>query len=541
MRTICKKTTVAVMRSLIALAFTLLALAIPVSAHVGSPDVYFQGMAGPYKMIVTVRTPPMIPGIANVEVIGETPGISRIQVVPLYIAGRGSKYLPAPDTLSQSKANPQYFSGSIWLMDAGSWQVRLLVNGPRGRGEIAVPVAAFARTTLPMQRSLGALLFGLMVMLVAAAISISGAAAREGTLAAGQSAGIAQTHRGRITMLVTAAIVIAILLYGRHWWNSEATRTADRKIYSPPPLAISLQPGGKLLIQIGDSKWHDLRPNTVMTQLIPDHGYLMHFFLIRLPNMDRFYHLHPVPAAADTFTLQLPAVPAGHYQVFADIVRESGFPDTMVAQIDLPDIPGVPLVGDNSAAIAEPFSGASAAADRNAIGASAPVSLLPDGYRMVWERDSAPIANRFVLLRFQLQDASGKPATGVEPYMGMAGHAEIVRSDQSVFAHIHPEGSISMAALELAEKSSGITDSNSPAASNQQPAKPGMAGMDGMIMAGAQAGKQMQMPGMDMNSDSASPDVSFPYGFPKPGEYRLFIQMRRAGHVETGVFDVHVQ
>ena len=33
--------------------------------------------------------------------------------------------------------------------------------------------------------------------------------------------------------------------------------------------------------------------------------------------------------------------------------------------------------------------------------------------------------------------------------MGMAGHAEIVRSDRSVFAHIHPDGSVAMAALEL--------------------------------------------------------------------------------------------
>ena len=35
--------------------------------------------------------------------------------------------------------------------------------------------------------------------------------------------------------------------------------------------------------------------------------------------------------------------------------------------------------------------------------------------------------------------------------MGMAGHAEFVRSDLSVFAHVHPAGSVSMAALELAQ------------------------------------------------------------------------------------------
>jgi hypothetical protein len=33
------------------------------------------------------------------------------------------------------------------------------------------------------------------------------------------------------------------------------------------------------------------------------------------------------------------------------------------------------------------------------------------------------------------------------------------------------------------------------------------------------------------------PEVSFPYGFPKPGEYRMFVQIKRAGRIETGVFD----
>jgi hypothetical protein len=37
------------------------------------------------------------------------------------------------------------------------------------------------------------------------------------------------------------------------------------------------------------------------------------------------------------------------------------------------------------------------------------------------------------------------------------------------------------------------------------------------------------------------PQVSFPYGFPRPGEYRIFVQIKRAGQVETGVFDARVQ
>ncbi len=32
--------------------------------------------------------------------------------------------------------------------------------------------------------------------------------------------------------------------------------------------------------------------------------------------------------------------------------------------------------------------------------------------------------------------------------------------------------------------------------------------------------------------------LSIPYAFPRAGKYRLWVQMKRAGHVVTGAFDV---
>jgi hypothetical protein len=45
---------------------------------------------------------------------------------------------------------------------------------------------------------------------------------------------------------------------------------------------------------------------------------------------------------------------------------------------------------------------------------------------------------------------------------------------------------------------------------------------------------------MTANASSSEPSVSFPYEFPKPGRYRLWVQVKINGRVRTGVFDAQV-
>ena len=103
-------------------------------AHVGSPDVFYEGMAGPYRVFVTVRTPPMVPGIAEIEVRALDGNVTDIRIVPLRAVGEGSEYAPPSDRMERSQADTQYFTGKLWLMASGAWQVRMEVFGAQGKG-----------------------------------------------------------------------------------------------------------------------------------------------------------------------------------------------------------------------------------------------------------------------------------------------------------------------------------------------------------------------------------------------------------------------
>lgn len=490
----------------IALLTIVLAGALSLCAHVGSPDVYCEGDAGPYHLFVTVRLPQVIPGVAEIQIRAATNDVRRVEIVPMRLSGAGSNLPPTPDVTEQSKEDPQFFTGSLWLMEDGALKVRVSVDGAKGKGELAVPVAAFAQKTLKMEKPLGGLLLFLMAFLAIGIVFIAGAAVREGNLGPSETVTAVRARRARVVMSITAIIVVGILYLGRAWWGAEASNYERTVNYYKAPIAeTALENGNRLVIRAKgqDPQWSK---NVKLDDVIPDHNHLMHLFLIRTPGMEQMWHLHPERIAGGAFAEELPSMPAGRYEVFADIVDKHGFPWTLVGNTQLPEIQGKALEGDDST-----WSGAGVAA----VARDANVSPLADDGRMVWQRGSGPLkAGMPMNFRFSVEDKDGKLVTDLEPYMGMAAHAEFVSTDLSVFAHVHPAGSVSMAALELART--------------------------------AQAEAPMKMPvavPMTMPTANAplAAEVSFPYGFPHAGEYRIFVQIKRAGKIETGVFDAHVE
>ena len=127
---------------------------------------------------------------------------------------------------------------------------------------------------------------------------------------------------------------------------------------------------------------------------------------------------------------------------------------------------------------------------------------------MLWHRQPLTV-DREAALRFEVRTPDGHPAA-LEPYMGMLSHAVISRDDGKVFIHLHPMGSINMAAQQAFAKKA------------------------------MEAGGMTAIAGMDHSAHAAASVVSFPYAFPQPGRYRIWVQVKRAGKVLTGVFDAEV-
>jgi hypothetical protein len=320
-----------------------------------------------------------------------------------------------------------------------------------------------------------------MLTLASGFVAIVSAIVREARLDAGVAPDAAARRRGRIAGAIAVCVAIAVVLLGNSWWAVEASNYG-RYVYRPLEGTATITGDGRLALRLHDPGWIGSRK---LDDFVADHDHLMHLFVVS-PTLDRFWHLHPAETATGRFEQGLPDMPPGRYEVFADLVHATGVAETVVTQLDAPEIHGTALTGDDSALVIDPTT------------------------NIVWVRNAQPLTTkRLTMFTFRVDDASGQPATDLELYMGMPGHAIFVRRDRRVFAHVHPAGSISMAALAIGQRALPGTDATSDAHAHQAAAPPAT--------------------------------VSFPYGFPEPGDYRIFVQVKRGGRIVTGAFDAHVE
>ena len=492
------------MKFLRALLLLLLAWPHPAFAHVGSKDVFEQTTAGAYRLFVTIRMPNVIPGVANVEVRSTGATITAINITPLPLTGEASKHPPIPDLMKVSPPDPAFFTGAVWMMASGSMQIRFNIAGPEGNRTVSIPVPAVAISTLKMNRGLGITLSLLGLFLILTMAGVVAAAVREARLQPGTLPTPALRRRSIVAMTASLAFMTVAVILGAKWWNVEAA-DYSQAIYRPLNTTASLS-GNRLDLTVRPYNPENRFRKRSNADFIPDHGHLMHLYAIRQPGMDAVFHLHPLRSGPGEFRLDLPAMPPGYYTLYGDVVHANGFPETLVTTLTIPvGMPAAPSGPDDAAALAPPISTAQ-------LGNS---FRLPDGYTIVWAPPAPLTANTAYTFHFRLMAPDGKPAPDMQPYMGMAGHAAFVKTDGAVFAHVHPDGSAAMAAVMIAN----------PVSPDSMPDMPGMTGIS-------------HPPGSSQDSNANA--VDFPYGFPTPGRYRIFVQMKHSTTVETGVFDAVV-
>ncbi|WP_420442452.1 hypothetical protein [Candidatus Palauibacter sp.] len=474
-------------------------LYVVVAGHVGSNNVFFAGEAGPYPVSVIIRPPEVIPGLAEVSVRVPGGGADRVTVRPVRWDAAPEGGAPPPDDAVPVAGDPELYAAELWLMTVGAYRVVVAVEGSRGSGEVSVPVTSVMLGVRDLPPGLGWMLAALALLLVAGVVAITGAAVRESQIPAGETAGSRQRRRARIAMAVTALGVAGILYLGHQWWEA-----VDREIRSGifERLAVEsaiVRDGGTPVLEIAitDPAWRgrDWSP------LVPDHGKLMHMFLVGAPGMDAFAHVHPVPVDSSTFRVPWPDLPPGEYRIYGDIVQESGFAQTVVDTVAVdaaalaaqafPPEPaaGLPRDADDSAWTGIPM----------ALSGPGSEARLDDGSILEWQGDQELRVDEETVLSFRVWDPDEKPAE-LEPYMGMRSHAALSRDDGAVFVHLHPAGTISMGSLAV------LAPGGSP-------------------MAGA---------------DARTGVVEFPFAFPQPGEYTIWVQVKREGRVLTGAFQATV-
>ncbi|GAB3907807.1 hypothetical protein GCM10028803_42230 [Larkinella knui] len=531
-------------------------------AHIGSPGVLVQKQAGKYQILVSVIPPDVVPGTAKVTVFVESGRVETILARPIYFSS-GDEGAPTHDELKPIGENR--FEGVVWMMDSGSSSIELKLDGPDGKVSIVAPVLSVPTAMTPMPAGTGFGLAALGILLIVLLITTVGASLADGTLKPGQAVPTSY-RRKRLVGMTIAAVLLGVGLTGwRTWWTSWADRYRTHKLYAPLPIDANVDRTadgqGWLTIGIDTSRFVEGGiKSRRLSFLVPDHGKLMHVFLARTPGLDAFAHLHPDRQDLTHFKANLPNLPAGQYLLYADIVFRSGFAESVTDTITIPDLSRKTGTGlterpgtdkDDSWLVAQPMGVKPSSVglphlddDMVLCGIPGASSKLTDGSTMLWTDKPAQIleAGTPYLLKFAVADAQGKPAP-LEPYLGMGGHTAIIRSDGTVYIHLHPVGTYSMAAESFmvdriadTTRSFHYPDANMFRDSidryvsrlKQLPE----AEKNKLLLAG--------MPTMT-HAMKTNNMVEFPYAFPRSGHYRIWVQVKRNGQVLTGVFDTQVK
>jgi hypothetical protein len=543
------------MKNLLFILF--LAITTIANAHVGSSGVQMQGQAGPYKLLVSIQPPDVIPGTAQITVFIENDDVQKVTARPIYFYS-GDKGAPSADELTRVPGQSGQFTGIVWLMEWGSSSAQIQVEGDKGKGEMIVPIVAVstAQRDMPKQLGIGLSILGILLFLLM--ITTIGASVSDGILKPGEVLSHPQKRKRWINMGIATVVCSLILYGGSSWWDHWAS-DYQQWIYKPlkgNTTALIDKDQRVFELKIDTTEWRSQRKGSMLSMLVPDHGKLMHTFLIRTPGLDAFAHIHPERKDSTTFTASLPNLPAGKYLVYSDIVQYSGFAETIVDTLEIPEKTNnseQEISGEDTYVITDPIDAPGRVPmDANVVicGKPGTKTVFKDGSYAIWEgKPDKPLeAGKPYLLNFEIFNPDGTPCLP-EPYLGMTGHVAVVRSDGSVYIHLHPSGSFSMAAEQTFKTRMSDTAKTARKPSPRvfrDSVDNYLARLKSMSVAQREEQLMTEMGMYELNTNGMmgmehTNQISFPYSFPKEGRYRIFLQIKRNDQVLTGVFDARVK
>jgi hypothetical protein len=489
-------------------------LVLVTSAHIGSRDTFFQGKAGPYQVNVRVFPPEVVPGVTWAYIRTADKDIDSIAVRPVYWKA-GVKGAPPAERADTVPGQNGLYAQKMWLMSRGSYTIAIDVFGKRGQHQVSVPVMAQATTSLGVSTPFAVMLIAFGVVLFCGLVAIVRAAASDSLVEIDREPNQLDRRRGSLGALITVPVLLVVIAGGAKWWRGEDA-FYDSTIYKPLAAEATVVEGvgHTLRLAVRDTSGQNLMNAPVM----PDHGKLMHLFMVKTQSMSSFAHLHPSRDRNGVFVTTIPALPEGRYHVFGDFVLETGASYTVTTDIDVP----APVVD----AISDPDDSWIYAAFGVPAAKGARSELAPD-LALQWESADTIVAGRDLVLEFTVRGPRNA-VVPVEPYLGMPGHAGVIKDDASVFVHLHPMGSISMATLQafdIRNRGDTTADGRLVIAHDMAAMKP---------VRGRQARQTRSEPLMEGR-------FSFPFAFPNAGRYRLWVQVKKGGRVYTADYEVTVK
>jgi hypothetical protein len=517
-------------------------------AHIGSAGVVHEGKAGKYQVQVYVEPPDVIPGTAKVSVMVDGNDITSVKMSPIFY-WTGDEGSPRSDEGVLTEAGK--YEGKIWLMENGAASVKISIEGGRGKGDVLIPIAALSTAQRTLPKSLGWILAGLALLLVGIMTTIIGASTGDSLLKVGEQEN-SKIKRKRLVGSAIGASFCGVLLFGGNmWWNSE-TADYQRNIYKPytATSSISFRNGGQRILTFHiDSASVGGRSTSF---IIPDHGKLMHMFLVKEGTMDVFAHLHPTRKDTLTFEAPLPNMPGGRYLVYADVLRYHSLQNTIADTVEIPSPPKVNTMpifagdSDDTFVVTNAINTKSDNFQNESIticGTPGVKTKLQDGSSIVWEEkpNEKLLAGKVYDLKFSVLAPDGKPAE-LQTYLGMMGHAAVIKDDGSVYIHLHPNGTYSSTAVQVLQKRIDETSNKRPNLNNPKKFRDSVDNILTQLQAMTEAERdKILMAGMTHESNGHhGGEVVFPYAFPKAGNYRVWLQVKREGKILTGVFDAKV-